>query len=54
MNRLALGIGAALLATAFALPARADELPWEKSFDDAVKKAGASNRLLMVDFYTDW
>ena len=42
----------ALLFTATA--ARADEIAWSKDFTKAVAQAKKTNKLVMVDFYTDW
>lgn len=47
-----------LLAGAIALGipalAAADEIQWAKDYASAVEAAKKSNRLIMVDFYTDW
>ena len=43
----------ALLA-GFTSPAHADEIAWSKGFTKAVAQAKKTNKLVMVDFYTDW
>lgn len=30
------------------------EIPWVKTYKDAVAQAKQSNKLIMIDFYTDW
>jgi thioredoxin-like negative regulator of GroEL len=37
-----------------ALPARAAKMPWAGSFNAAIIQARKSNKLVMIDFYTDW
>jgi len=36
------------------IPARASEIQWAQSYDDATKAAAEKNALVMADFYTDW
>ncbi|MCE9582804.1 MAG: hypothetical protein K8T20_09950 [Planctomycetes bacterium] len=43
-----------LFALLSALPARAGDVAWEKTFAEAKVKAGLEGRLLFLDFYTDW
>lgn len=44
----------AAVFTAFALSCRADGIKWAPSFSDAMRTARSTNKLVMVDFYTDW
>jgi thiol:disulfide interchange protein len=37
-----------------ARPAAAQLVPWERNLDAALERAGSENKLVMVDFYTDW
>ena len=46
-------VATALLWTA-GIARAADSIRWEKSYSDAVESAKKSNKLIMVDFYTDW
>jgi len=41
------------LALCGAATAAAGELSWVKSYDEAVTRAAASGRLVMVDFWAD-
>ncbi len=34
--------------------AKADALPWSHDLTTAMTRAGSQNKLVMVDFYTDW
>ena len=43
---------AALMTATAAMAAPA--IPWAKTFPDALAQAKKSNKLVMVDFYTDW
>ncbi len=46
-----------VVASAFGVGSRAahaDEIAWSQDFNKAVKQAKATNKLVMVDFYTDW
>jgi hypothetical protein len=54
MKRLGSSLAAALLVGALAAPARADEIQWASSYDDALKQAAAGSKLVMADFFTDW
>ncbi len=45
------GASAALL---WASSARASEIQWIKSYDDAKTTAQKRGALMMLDFYTDW
>ena len=49
---LVAGVGA--FAPRAAAAALQSKIAWNKSFAAAMKKAKASNKLLMVDFYADW
>ncbi len=43
-----------LVMLAMAFNARADGVNWERNFDQALQKAKAGTKLVMVDIYTDW
>lgn len=43
-------VGLALLLTGRA----GAQIRWRPSFDEAQQEAGRANKLVMVDFYTDW
>lgn len=57
---LLFGVFAGLLAMSYALGPRgksealATAIPWETSFAEALAKAEAQHKLVMVDFYTTW
>lgn len=51
MNARFLTIGALGLLAASAIAA---EMPWAKDFKSAQAAASKSNKLIMLDFYTDW
>ncbi|MEJ5250263.1 MAG: hypothetical protein HPY54_03915 [Chthonomonadetes bacterium] len=34
--------------------AHADGIAWLHSYDEALKQAKENNRVVMIDFYTDW
>jgi thioredoxin-related protein len=36
------------------MQASADQIAWAKNYDDALSAAKSANKLIMVDFYTDW
>jgi thiol-disulfide isomerase/thioredoxin len=51
LNTLLVGAG---LLMAVSSANAASEMKWAKSFDAAMASARSSNKLVMVDFYTDW
>lgn len=44
---------AVLVLGAYAF-AQADSIAWLNSYEDALRQARESNKLVMVSFYTDW
>ena len=47
-------MGSLLLALALGGPPHATAIPWERNFEQALKKARASGKPLLVDFWADW
>jgi thiol:disulfide interchange protein len=45
---------AILFACTLATHARAGSVDWERNYDQALEKAKADKKLVMVDIYTDW
>jgi thioredoxin-related protein len=51
LNTLLVGVG---LLTVVSCANAASEMKWAKSYDAAMTSARSSNKLIMIDFYTDW
>jgi thiol-disulfide isomerase/thioredoxin len=47
-------IAAAFVCSALAQEAKGPEVPWAKSWDEALAQAKADGKPIMIDFYTDW
>jgi thioredoxin-related protein len=43
-----------LIAVLAAVTARAGDVNWSHNYDEALKKAKADKKLVMIDIYTDW
>lgn len=46
--------GLAVMAVLVAAGSFAGEIKWTKSYNDALKAAAKGDKLIMIDFYTDW
>jgi len=44
----------ALVLVLVAPAVMADEMPWAKDWETAKTTGGKENKLIMVDFFTDW
>lgn len=54
MKMIGARVLAALVLAVTAASSMAAEIAWAKDYTDAQRQATASNKLIMIDFYTDW